>query len=184
MKRYWMADPHFGHGNIIEYEKRPFRDVEHMNSRLIAEANMRAKKGDTLVNVGDFLCRGVARGVEGLRHPWDFYADQFLATLILLEGNHDKNNRVKTAGRALIGRMSHFNFAAFHLPMDNEGNDPLFVDWVRKSCAFAIVGHVHSKWAERRHDDGFVEINVGLDVRNYRPVSDDEVVKIYLENRK
>ena len=165
--------------NIIKYANRPFRDVERMDERLISEANQRARKGDLLVHVGDFMCRGNEKGVPGLRHPWNHYADQFDADLLLLEGNHDRRNKVKSAGRVLLGTMANFNFAAFHLPIDNEAHDQFFIDWVCRSCAFALVGHVHDRWAERKHPDGFVEINVGVDVRNYRPISDDEVLEIY-----
>ncbi len=35
MKRFIIADIHFGHENIIKYESRPFRDADEMNNRLI-----------------------------------------------------------------------------------------------------------------------------------------------------
>ena len=182
MRRYWTADWHVGHGNIIRYANRPFRDVEHMNDRLIGEANMRAKKGDLLVHVGDFCCRGTEKGVEGLRLPWSAYAERVNATLMLIEGNHDKQNKVKVACRHMFCRVSHFNVFVTHWPTDNEGQDPLLIDYVRKTCDFVVVGHVHNAWIASRRD-GIMNINVGVDVHSYRPVSDDELVALYLKEK-
>lgn len=155
-----------------------------MNERLVAEANQRAKAGDMLVHVGDFVCRGNEKGVAGLRHPWNFYADQIASRLVLLEGNHDKQNKVKTVGKHLFCKISHFNVFVSHLPTDNENQDPLLIDYVRRACAFAICGHVHDAWTVKTCA-GIVNINVGVDVHKYRPISDDEVLGIYTkETRK
>lgn len=149
-----------------------------MDTRLLSGINERAKPGDRLVCVGDFLCRGNERGVPGRNLPWTFYADQIKARLVLLEGNHDKNNHVKPAGMFLFGQMSHFRFLASHWPTENEDMDPLLVDYAKRSCAFVLCGHVHNAWKTKRID-GLLNINVGVDVWNYRPVSDDEILELY-----
>ena len=143
---------------------------------------MRLKADDTLICIGDFQCRGAERGVPGDKRPWTYFAGLYVPTLVLLEGNHDHNNKVRTIGRYLFGKMSHFNFVATHWPTDNEEHDPLLIDYIRRSCAFAIVGHVHNAWQVSVRD-GIVNINVGVDANNYRPVLDDEVVQLYLKNR-
>ena len=68
MNILWTADLHLGHGNIIKYCNRPFRDAHHMNTTLIANINSRAKPGDKLIHVGDFCCRGNERGISGVRN--------------------------------------------------------------------------------------------------------------------
>lgn len=35
MKRFLIADLHFGHENVIKYTSRPFVNAEEMNQRLI-----------------------------------------------------------------------------------------------------------------------------------------------------
>ena len=55
MKRFWTSDWHLGSPAIIEYCDRPFKDVQHMNKRLIANANGRAKSNDVLISVGDMI---------------------------------------------------------------------------------------------------------------------------------
>ena len=39
MRVFLTSDLHFGHKNIIEYEKRPFRNVEDMNAGIIKNWN-------------------------------------------------------------------------------------------------------------------------------------------------
>lgn len=182
-KRWWTADAHFGHGNIIRYCNRPFRDIEHMNERLIAGILERTRPGDSLIHVGDFACRGNEKSVEGLRLPWTFYADQIKARLVLLEGNHDKQNKVKTVGRHLFCRIGHFSAFVSHLPTDNEDHDPLLMDYVRRTCDFAVCGHVHDSWTTKECN-GILNVNVGVDAHRYRPISDDELLAVYLKEKK
>jgi calcineurin-like phosphoesterase family protein len=48
-------------------------------------------------------------------------------------------------------------------------------------CDFVICGHVHERWSYRYNyeDINIPVINVGVDVRNFRPLSTSEVLKIY-----
>jgi len=54
MNQWFSADDHFGHGNIIKYCNRPFKDSNDMNSSLIRNWNQRVKPEDTVFHVGDF----------------------------------------------------------------------------------------------------------------------------------
>ena len=49
--------------------------------------------------------------------------------------------------------------------------DELWADGVK----VVICGHVHERWAERTMLCGLRVINVGVDVRNYRPVTFDDI---------
>lgn len=35
-KLYFTADYHIGHKNVLEFDNRPFRDLDHMHEALIA----------------------------------------------------------------------------------------------------------------------------------------------------
>ena len=155
-----------------------------MNERLIAEANMRCGDDDNLIHVGDFVTRGGAKGVMGLKLKWNDYAKKINSNLVLLEGNHDHQNKTKTIGRHLICTISNFRVFVTHYPTDSDTHDPALIEWVYGNCHFAIVGHVHDhwdhKWTHTSHGKPtFLNINVGVDVRNYRPISDDEVINEY-----
>ena len=177
--RGFTSDFHLNHDNIIKYCGRPFHDAEHMRTRLIAGANERLGNDDVLVHVGDFMCYGSARGIPGAKIPWWKHAEALRAHLVLLGGNHDPNNKVKTAGDHLFCVVCGIPAFATHRPTDDPAHDPELIAYVRKTCKFAIVGHVHKAWETKRYPGGFLDINVGVDVRNFRPVLDDELAGIY-----
>lgn len=54
MSKFYGADFHFAHANIIEYEHRPWKTVEEMDEGLIKNWNRKVKKGDLVYMLGDF----------------------------------------------------------------------------------------------------------------------------------
>jgi len=155
-----------------------------MNAGLTREINMRVKPGDRVIHVGDFATKGKVNGIPGLSGSYTEFLSGLNGTWSLLEGNHDKQGKVKTIGKHLFCHLGGFPVFVSHLPTDNENQDPLLIDYVRRACAFAICGHVHDAWTVKTCA-GIVNINVGVDVHKYRPISDDEVLGIYTkETRK
>lgn len=175
-RRFWTADWHLGHPAIIDFCKRPFRNVEHMNTRLIGNANMRAKEDDTLVHVGDFVTKGVARGVEGMRLKAKDYLKYIDASITLVEGNHDKQNKTKTVCEFMFCDIGPQRAFVTHYPTTAEHMPPALMDFVRSTCNFAICGHVHERWLFAWDGFGLLNINVGVDRWKYQPVSDDELL--------
>ncbi len=53
MKRFIIADTHFGHENIIKHESRPFANADEMNNRLIELWNSVVGKDDLIYVLGD-----------------------------------------------------------------------------------------------------------------------------------
>ena len=45
-KVFFTADMHFGHENVISFDKRPFETVEEMDEDLIRRWNAKVGKGD------------------------------------------------------------------------------------------------------------------------------------------
>ena len=173
-RRYWSADWHLNSDSIIRYCNRPFRDHDHMNERIIANANSRVKVGDRGVLVGDV---GVAKGAV--------MPMELIATLegdwTLLRGNHDPNNKIKTVGTSMIARLSHFNVFVSHIPYFYEEWFPLELRvYVEKHCDFAICGHVHTDWLWWL-DSKKPVFNVACDKHKFMPVSDDEVASAYVK---
>lgn len=180
MRRFWSADMHLGHGRVIEFCDRPFKDCDHMNDRLVGEFNMRIKPDDVCVHVGDFAMKNGWSHRERLHGDWVF-----------IRGNHDKNNKVKSVGDWMFLRLSHFRVFVSHVPYfyrDEERTaDFLLPDdlvaFVDATCDFAVCGHVHEKWTVSR-EGKIPTINVGVDRHKYRPVSDDELLEIFKKELK
>ena len=57
--KYYIADVHFGHQNILKFENRPFKTVEEMDEEYIKRWNNKVKKGDEIYILGDLSFRKV-----------------------------------------------------------------------------------------------------------------------------
>ena len=79
---FFTADEHYGHANILNHCKRPYRSVEEMDAALIQLHNSVVGENDTVVHAGDF-CFGKKRDIaEG-------YLKQLNGNHIVLKGSHD-----------------------------------------------------------------------------------------------
>jgi calcineurin-like phosphoesterase family protein len=152
---WFSSDYHFQHFNILEYCKRPFKTIEEMNDKIIANHNAIVSPDDTVYFLGDFCFN--KNGIK---------AEDFLKKMngkfIFIKGNHD-DNRLTINHLAVIeykGKM----ICLIHRPIDFEiGFDLTF------------CGHVHQAWkfckVSKNREDYL--LNVGLDVWNFKPVSID-----------
>lgn len=83
-KVWWTSDTHFFHENIIKYCNRPFSDQHEMNDFMIERWNSRVNNGDVVIHVGDFLF--------GKKNDWNNILDRLNGDIVLVEGNHDRQN--------------------------------------------------------------------------------------------
>lgn len=191
-RRFWTADLHLGHANIARYVHRPWLKegdlladgqwasegtrnacAQRMNEGLIRNMNSRIKPGDTCVHVGDFCCRGAERQIPGTRTKARSWEEQLIGKWIFMEGNHDHNNGLRRSFSSAVVQLGPYQAGVAHIPVYDTS---LLWPW---PCAldFIICGHVHDKWGEQMIG-GLLHINVGVDVRNYFPVRDDELIEI------
>lgn len=79
---FFTSDHHFGHKLIIDFESRPFIDVEQMNEAMIESWNSVVGPDDKVFHLGDFsfLNKEATRAIVRRLHGYK--------TLIL--GNHDR----------------------------------------------------------------------------------------------
>jgi calcineurin-like phosphoesterase family protein len=168
-KLFLSADYHFGHENIIKYCKRPFKDVTHMTKRLVTAHNQRVKPEDTFIHVGDFCFRNSPGGKkgEGETTVSEEYLAQLNGRIVLIKGNHDKNNKCKAYIDGCEITWQGQKLWICHDPAE-------------RNTAYRInlVGHVHEAWKFKRIG-GVDCINVGCDVWNYMPVTLEEVMRAY-----
>lgn len=178
----FYADPHFGHEKIIEYEKRPFSNVNEMNDSLITMYNQVVGETDTCIWVGDAFLTSYDKSDEILSH--------LNGKKILVRGNHDgsisrmlklgfdivcENIFVWICGKSV--RISHYPY--WDSQSDKRQIEELGQDRIeqlkqkypqRRKGEILIHGHIHGG---RRFFQNM--INVGVDAWNYRPVRWSEV---------
>lgn len=78
---FFIADWHYGHGNIIVYDDRPFASLEEMNAELIRRWNGKVANSDLVYVLGDMFWKP-GEAVAVLR--------QLNGQKILIKGNHDR----------------------------------------------------------------------------------------------
>ena len=79
---YFTADWHIGHANVLSFDRRPFKDLDHMNESLIKRFNATVREEDVCYFLGDM-------GWSGLKSVMD----KLNGTKILILGNHDKKQQ-------------------------------------------------------------------------------------------
>lgn len=175
--RFFTADLHLGHANIIRYCDRPFADVAEMNDALVANWNDTVRPGDEVIVLGDFAMGRIAETLP--------LAERLNGRKILLAGNHDRcwaghskhfdreSRRYLDAGFDEIWQgtarldLDGTPVLASHFPYDGDSQD---LDRHRDQRPadhgdWLLHGHVHEKWKVNGR-----MINVGVDVWDHRPV--------------
>lgn len=185
----FISDLHFGHGNIIKYDKRPFSNVEEHNSALI-ERWQEVKPNDDVWILGDISWYNVDRTVEIFQ--------QLPGRKHLCVGNHDhsllKSNRltsqfVEICDYKELKDQTYGGIILSHYPMPFFNRH--FYGWVH------LYGHVHNtfewKLAEQYRKEIETEyghncemINVGcmMPWMDYTPRTIEEIMSGYKEWRK
>lgn len=180
VKTWFTSDLHFGHKKVIEFCKRPFKDIYEMDIELIKRWNARVAPDDEVYVLGDVCFHNPASGIGVLR--------MLKGHKILVRGNHDKYSLTQyhQAGFAPVtdeiiltfkGRrikLSHFPFApSAEEAAKMQPHDLRYLDRRPKNDGSPLLcGHVHEKWKVR--DRMF---NVGVDANNYEPVSGSVIEK-------
>ncbi len=85
---FYTSDLHLGHANVINFDNRPFANVDEMDQCIITRWNERVSDDDTVYILGDVCHR------NSKDSSW--YLKQLRGHKILILGNHDnpilKNN--------------------------------------------------------------------------------------------
>jgi calcineurin-like phosphoesterase family protein len=165
MQTYFTSDTHFGHVNIIEYEKefRPFSTVEEMNEALIENWNKVVKPNDRVYHLGDF-CFGphniqIAGRLNGQKR--------------LVMGNHDKypaQEYLKYFDK-IYGVKFWEKCILSHIPVHIRQ-----MHGKMKRCLLNVHGHMHSK-----NMPELEYFNVSVEKHNLTPVHAD-IIFSYVNN--
>ena len=128
---WFTSDHHFGHSNILEYEKyaRPFSCLEEMHEALIDNWNSVVRDGDIVYHLGDF-CFG-RQNIE--------IAGRLNGKKRLIMGNHDSypSSDYLRYFDKLYGALFWKGCILTHVPVHP--------DQFGKRAALNLHGHLHSK---------------------------------------
>lgn len=163
MNKVWMiADTHFGHSKIINFESRPFHTIEEMDETLIDNWNKVVKNGHDVFINGDFSFYGkdktkeIVSKLNGIKH--------------LITGNHDGKSR-KFYLECGIEQVIQFPilyenfFVLSHQPI-----------YLNENMPYAnIFGHVHSN--PMYEDFTSQSFCVSAERINYTPIDFEQIKK-------
>lgn len=162
---FFIADTHFFHANIIEYENRPFKSVEEMNAFMIKSWNKVITNNDRVFLLGDFAF--------GNKQKQKDIAQKLNGYKILITGNHDQYS---------IGHYEDIGFAeVYRYPILLEefwmlSHQPLYIN---KNMPYAnIFGHVHSNPIYSDYSEQSMCVSVEREHINYTPIRFDKVKQL------
>lgn len=166
---YYVADPHFGHENILKLCQRPFGSIEDMNQALIAAWNERITGNDTVFILGDLFYRcadpePILQQLKGRKR--------------LIIGNHDSSWMDKVELSKYFVSVDPFleitdgvrGITLCHYPL---------LTWKHKLRTFMVHGHIHNDTTSDFFPLLAVRervLNAGVDINGFRPVTFEELV--------
>lgn len=162
MNRFFTADPHFGHKNIIEFCDRPFDDIADMNETLIDNWNNTVGLNDEVYMLGD-ICFGRTDYVDVI--------PRLNGRIFLVKGNHDKKTpQLPRDGFYQVYdykeiKVWDYNVVMLHYPMER---------WNKMGYGcIHLHGHTHGTCQPAKN-----RMDVGIDNHpEYRPFHWDEVLE-------
>ena len=167
---YVIADLHFGHSAIIEYESRPFENAQAMDNELIQRWNKTVSKDDKVIVLGDVSFYG-AEETKAIIQKLNGYK-------ILVMGNHDTHHPVSWWLDVGFDQVSQYPiivdefYILSHEPMYTNRNMPYG----------NIFGHVHGR-------PEYVDVSsqtfcVSVERIDYTPIAMEEIKARMKEKRK
>lgn len=166
---YYIADPHFGHENILKLCQRPFDSIDDMNQALITAWNERVTGNDTVFILGDLFYRcadpePILQQLKGRKR--------------LIIGNHDSSWMDKVDLSRYFVSVDPFleitdgvrGITLCHYPL---------LTWKHKLRTFMVHGHIHNDTTSDFFPLLAVRervLNAGVDINGFRPVMFEELV--------
>ncbi len=162
--RWFISDTHFGHKNVIEYSKRPFKSVKQMDDTMIARWNRNVKENDDVFMLGDF-------GLAGTGYLTDVL-HSLNGNKILIRGNHDGSpDKMKRIGFEAVVEEAMIYIDGYEVRLSHYPN-PFENEMLR------LHGHIH-ELGKPFFDNG--QMCMCVELWNYTPVSEKTVQKMIKE---
>lgn len=162
---YYISDLHFGHKNILKYDKRPFNSTDEMDNFLITKWNAKVSDEDDVYIIGDICLGNPSRYLErlnGKKH--------------LITGNHD---------RETIKNCRHYFESIDTYKKIHDGNKTVILfhypiaEWDGYyRGTYHVYGHIHNALNEaydtmKKRD---LALNAGCMINNFEPATLEELI--------
>lgn len=197
---FFTSDLHIGHANSIIFDKRPFKDLDHMHEVIVNNWNSCVKPEDVVYVLGDF---GMGRNDE-----IKAITQRLNGTKVMILGNHDTNTySMYDRGFDVVLNTAVFylgdsRISMSHCPLPGifredvtgmKGGKP-GENWHGESkqqrftsqdltVDFHLQGHIHSGPANDKPHFTDRQFDVGQPANGYRPVS-ISVIESWIANTK
>ncbi len=182
-KVFFTSDLHFGHENVLRFDKRPFASVEEMDAELVKRWNAKVGKGDLVYVLGDMIWKTHNSDAHDLIKSLN-------GQIILIKGNHDRFLHNAKAKSALAGVKDYDDIC---VTLENGEKRRVilshyFIPFYNAHRYKAIHLHGHSHLTEESaYELAFEQYlrsvgyapqiyNVGCMYWNYEPVTLDEIL--------
>ena len=145
-----------------------------MDKKIIQNWNNRVSPDDTVLHLGDFCFKNSEGGKpgEGTTKRAKHYLDQLNGNIIVVKGNHDGNNSMRTIINHMVIEYAGEEMFLCHDPDD-----------FSQSYKINLVGHVHTSWKIKKIGRTIL-VNVGVDAWNYMPINIQEIFKLIEKFKK
>ncbi len=184
---FFTSDWHIGHNNVLGFDQRPFKDLDHMHTVLVNNYNASVREDDVCYFLGDM-------GLGSSQALKDVMA-RINGTKVLILGNHDKGMNamynsgfdvVLNSGMLVIAgekvTLSHCPLrGVFREDVSEMKNAVLTENWhgesrhgpfsITNEGQFHLHGHIHSGPANKKLKIDGRQYDIGAPGNGYRPVS-------------
>lgn len=158
MRKWFIADTHFDHDNVVEYDARPFGNAEEMNEEIIKRWNNKVSPDDLVYHLGDFALSNFEKSKEMLT--------RLNGIKVLIRGNHDRSTaQCWKMGWNYVNDFGLINIAGnlvilVHDPKDIQGWD-----------GYILHGHYHR---QTPYNSCFC---VSCNIHDYEPVPEKRLIQ-------
>lgn len=160
---FFIADPHFNHKNIINYEERPFTSVEEMDETLIKNWNNTVCKKEKVFILGDLAW--------GNKEQVREYIQQLNGIKTLVLGNHDRSHSITWWSD--MGLWEVVQYPIIYKEWFILSHEPVYLN---QNMPYAnIFGHVHAH--KNYVDYGKQGFCVCVERIGYKPIEWEEIRK-------
>ena len=168
MKRFYIADTHFFHKNIIKDCNRPYTSLKEMHNEIILQWNRKVGKNDMVYMLGDIASVSSEEDVRGLIS----ILKMLNGKKILIVGNHDRETIKNFKFRKCFVDIKEYcrvydegkKVVLLHFPMECWEGD--------KRGVIHLHGHVHKDLITKKEN----RYNVGVDIIGYAPKTLKEII--------